>query len=678
NFIDSFVRKKDASAVDRDLSEASKWQVIVQWPIIGKSSSSGWPALSKQQHTSTQRNIYWMISCNNPIPIEFFRFIQPTHKARAIEKYGKTLDQAINLCKDSDKLSKLKNIKESVNCNSDWNVWLVEKRARSIRDEVYGTNTEVHRELNAVVRKRVIVSNEESLRKRQKHLDGPYKQLSIKEQKDDEDAYSSNDASSSLTNKSCSHTFEYGENSKRTFRNRTPLVYIKNLNETDFSESDHEEKEIDKRKRYESDYDSDYEPRNNYSISSNSDHNQKKKMKSNKGKQPESKERVKHGIYDNKSASSLNSTPNNVTTSQDLSMFVNQEQLPTVLIMKPTTQIPKTPSSRPNINNANTQITPQKSVLFQKSVTYLQNHIKMNVNDQGMIIKDNHESVDISSTIRNWLVTALSSSNEEFIKAITAPLSIEASKKDHKFRQICEFVLYDFYFTTKEGSLKRNIGERTFIVERIVPLFKAIQSVYREYNFHWIETELDCMREVKKLFPQFDLTINQADGLGIRNSSNKEILFIEVSGGPESTDSKHAKEDAEKLLKEAVFGLVSLLRNHLDKSAEISKHLYTFTIQSIGDRLTLSKLCLINKHCYSFSQIKSARLPFGFIDIADFLEVFELLYIIVSELEIQTGVINKLKLSKSVNDINVPKIRDWIWLPDSVSAWECKDSNTHH
>ena len=30
-FIDSFVRRKDASAVDCDLSEASKWQVIVQW-----------------------------------------------------------------------------------------------------------------------------------------------------------------------------------------------------------------------------------------------------------------------------------------------------------------------------------------------------------------------------------------------------------------------------------------------------------------------------------------------------------------------------------------------------------------------------------------------------------------------------------------------------------------------
>ncbi|CAG8495339.1 8366_t:CDS:10, partial [Cetraspora pellucida] len=379
---------------------------------------------------------------------------------------------------------------------------------------------------------------------------------------------------------------------------------------------------------------------------------EKKQKNINKGKQPESKSTER---YDKSNddlapatmmASSLNSISNNITMLQDSSILINQEQLPTAIVTNPAIQTSRTPPPRPNLNNANIQVTPQKSVLFKESITYLQNHIKLNVNDQGMIIKDNHTSIKISNIIRNWLITALSSTSEEFVKAIMTPLSSDAS------------------------PLKRNIGERTFIVERIVPLFKAIQSVYKEYKFHWIEIELDCMREVKRYFQKFDLTINQADGIGVRNSTDKAVIFIEVSGGPENTDLTHVKEDAEKLLKEAVFGLVSLLRNHLDKSAEVAKSLYTFTIQSIGDQITFSKLCLINKHVYSFSQIKSARLPFEFIDVADFLEIFELLYIIISELEIQTSVINKLKLSESVDSINVPKIRDWIWVPDSVSAWK--------
>ena len=68
-----------------------------------------------------QRHIYWMISYNNPTPLEFFRFITPTHKSRAIEKYGKCLDEAIDFCEDSDKQSKLRNLKETINVyNQIW------------------------------------------------------------------------------------------------------------------------------------------------------------------------------------------------------------------------------------------------------------------------------------------------------------------------------------------------------------------------------------------------------------------------------------------------------------------------------------------------------------------------------------------------------------------------------
>ncbi|CAG8594805.1 2717_t:CDS:2 [Paraglomus occultum] len=416
---------------------------------------------------------------------------------------------------------------------------------------------------------------------------------------------------------------------------------------------DHEEKESDKRKQSESDYEPSSSP-----TSSDSDNNRKKKQ-------------IQTNKNEDNPAPAINSILNNVIISQDLPTLVNQDQLSTLIVTNPIIQTPGTPPPRPNVNNI--QVTPQKSVLFKDSVTYLQNHIKIDVNDQGMIIKDNHTSEEISSIIRNWLIMALTSSKEEFVKAIMTPLSSEASPKDHDFRQICEFILYDFYFMTKKGPLKRDIGERTYIVERIVPLFKAIQSVYNEYKFHWIEVELDCIREVKQIFPKFDLPINQADGLGMRNSSNKAVVFIEVLGGPENTDQKKLKEDSEKLLKEAVFGLVSLLRNYLDKSAGESKQLYTFIIQGIGDRLTLSKLCLINKHVYKVSQIKSATLPFEFIDVADYLAVFEFLYILVSELEIQTGVINKLRLSESVDGVTVPRIRDWIWLPDSISAWKCEE-----
>ncbi len=68
--------------------------------------------------TIKKRHLDWIISYHNPTPLEFFRLIQPTHKPRALEKYNKTLNQAINSCKDPDKTIQLKKMQETANvCN---------------------------------------------------------------------------------------------------------------------------------------------------------------------------------------------------------------------------------------------------------------------------------------------------------------------------------------------------------------------------------------------------------------------------------------------------------------------------------------------------------------------------------------------------------------------------------
>ncbi len=105
--------------------------------------------------------------------------------------------------------------------------------------------------------------------------------------------------------------------------------------------------------------------------------------------------------------------------------------------------------------------------------------------------------------------------------------------------------------------------------------------------FDWIEVQADCIKDVMLLFPEFDLTLNKVDGIGVKVASNKEIVFIEVSGGPEDAVLKHVKEDTEKLIKEAMFGLVSLLRDYLDKSAENVKNLRTFMVQCTGNVFTV-------------------------------------------------------------------------------------------
>ncbi|RIB19986.1 hypothetical protein C2G38_2244848 [Gigaspora rosea] len=154
------------------------------------------------------------------------------------------------------------------------------------------------------------------------------------------------------------------------------------------------------------------------------------------------------------------------------------------------------------------------------------------------------------------------------------------------------------------------------------PFQQAIQSVYREYSFDWIEVQASCIKDIKVLFPEFDFTLNKVNGIGSKVSSNKEIIFIEVSGGPENAVLKHVKEDTEKLIKEAMFGLISLLRGYLDKGAKKARNICVYMVQYIGDRITLSEVCLDKKHFYKISQIKSAMLPFSFDEVEKSMEVF--------------------------------------------------------
>ena len=57
-----------------------------------------------------QLNTDWVLAYHNPTPLKFFRLVQPTHRSRAFENYQKIIRQAINVCKDSEQLKRLKKI----------------------------------------------------------------------------------------------------------------------------------------------------------------------------------------------------------------------------------------------------------------------------------------------------------------------------------------------------------------------------------------------------------------------------------------------------------------------------------------------------------------------------------------------------------------------------------------
>ncbi|CAG8605973.1 9780_t:CDS:2 [Paraglomus brasilianum] len=299
---------------------------------------------------------------------------------------------------------------------------------------------------------------------------------------------------------------------------------------------------------------------------------------------------------------------------------------------------------------------PQKLMLHKDTLHYLHKHVKIGINEQCIILRhgEGDQCAAMARVLHSWLVNVLLSEKENFKNAIMTPLEPVASTSHNQFRRVCEIILYDFFSMTSEAILDQNIGKRKYMIERIVPLFKAIQSVYKEYAFDWIETEVTSIKDAK------------ADGIGVKLGSNKEHIFIEVAGGPENTTEKHANDNAEKLIKEAIFGLVSLLQDYLNKSAEAVRDVGTFIVQVIGDQMTLSKLCLDGKHSYSLSQIKSATIPFCFDEVKKYMEVFELLYTLVSALENQAHRLKRLRLTSFTGD--APMVHEWLWVPNSIAV----------
>ncbi|CAG8512988.1 3531_t:CDS:2 [Paraglomus occultum] len=328
--------------------------------------------------------------------------------------------------------------------------------------------------------------------------------------------------------------------------------------------------------------------------------------------------------------------------------------------MRTPSPIPLSPTPLSLSSHSETFTSPKKPMLHKDALRYLHKHAKIVVNKQCVILRrtEGGQCAVMASVLHNWLLSVLLSEKEDFQQAIMTPLGPEASTSHNQFRRVCQIILGDFFSMTSEAILDRNIGERKYTVERIVPLFKAIQSVYKEYAFDWIEAEVKSIKDAKALFAEFDMTAHKADGIGMKLGSNKELIFVEVSGGPESMTEKHANDDTEKLIEEAIFGLVSLLWDYLDKSAKAARNVSTFMVQVIGDRITLSRLYLEGRYTYSLSQIKSATIPFCFDEVEKYLEVFELLYALVSALEEQARRLKGLKLTSFTDD--APTIREWV------------------
>ncbi|CAG8620561.1 8723_t:CDS:2 [Diversispora eburnea] len=222
------------------------------------------------------------------------------------------------------------------------------------------------------------------------------------------------------------------------------------------------------------------------------------------------------------------------------------------------------------------------------------------------------------------------------LKIITETESEKNMEKteESQFLFFIRHALLDFIAMFKNLSpkvLNRDMSERTYIVESISPIFRSFRNAFPEVKYEWIEKDVKSVKEAGSMFA-INVKSRKTDLLFIRLSDATEIIHVEVSGPPFKADKKHT----------------------IVKS---------YSIQAIGDKLTLFSVSLVDKKKYLAIELASCVIPFSFEAIGCYTKIFNFFMIIRNELNEQKKLLKKIRtFVPSVDDTS--ELREWIDLPD--------------
>ncbi|CAI2172165.1 2751_t:CDS:2 [Funneliformis geosporum] len=100
-----------------------------------------------------EQNTTWMLNSPNPSPLCFFRFTFSMNRSRAFDTYVKALELAFGKCKDETVKERLLKMREKSNdeIQTDWEVWLEERKTILLSRSIQDTNIAVQNRLNTRV-----------------------------------------------------------------------------------------------------------------------------------------------------------------------------------------------------------------------------------------------------------------------------------------------------------------------------------------------------------------------------------------------------------------------------------------------------------------------------------------------------------------------------------------------
>ncbi|KAJ3131957.1 hypothetical protein HDU90_007619 [Geranomyces variabilis] len=230
-------------------------------------------------------------------------------------------------------------------------------------------------------------------------------------------------------------------------------------------------------------------------------------------------------------------------------------------------------------------------------------------------------------------------------------------------------IVNDFFAMVRhapQATLTAHTQERKYLVEQISPALKAVEYIYGVIKFRWVEVQTKATKDVaytKEPTARTASTYN-VDVIGVFGAENAELAFLEQSGGPGAVSRQHALDDSIKVANEGINATKYRLLQFLDAPAADVVNIKSIALQLIGNRLTLLSVGLVGPQTFVITEMKSARMPFGWKDIDLLEDVLDLLLCCIAHARDQEQCERDLRkscrgLSDDLDDSRA-KCRDWL------------------
>lgn len=198
---------------------------------------------------------------------------------------------------------------------------------------------------------------------------------------------------------------------------------------------------------------------------------------------------------------------------------------------------------------------------------------------------------------------------------------------EKKLLNAAKYILTDFSSKCNRPLIFQPKGERTFWIDRVIPIFQTLGDQTGYIGFEWCEVEpKDYNTYTMDTLTWKRTSRRNVDGIGY-NNKKKDQIVLECSGGLHKEIIDHVVNDSLKNIYSTICMIDRVIKENMDVNFSTVMEVESVCIQTYGKNITLSTTSLnkTSPEKYIHIQRRNATIPVNFDERDEWILLFELL-----------------------------------------------------